>query len=307
MQRMVSSGQNDELGDVVPVGSSEYVAVGNYGPADFSFISGWIVNFDPNGNINWQKLVLNMEYRAVMPTADNGLIAVGGNSADGDIFISKFDYSTQAIQWKAQYGGYNFDVLTSIHPLRDGGFVTGGYVGSFQGGYLDAIFMKMVQANDIRFFHEASGATANTNPIAPVSDGTASSTASNITVTPVANTIVTNPPSTVVNSNFVIENLRGTTGSVATPTNVQAFQSAVGENRITWTDMANNETVYIIFRSDDDGLTFKRDYLAPVGQDVTEFVDSANVVSGTVYQYKVVGYNADGYSNFSTMAIVTAL
>ncbi|WP_455210365.1 hypothetical protein, partial [Kaarinaea lacus] len=116
-----------------------------------------------------------------------------------------------------------------------------------------------------------------------------------------------NPPSTVVDSNFVIENIRGTTGSVATPTNVQAFQSAAGENRITWIDVANNETGYIVFRSDDGGLTFKRDYLAPVVQNMTEFVDNINVVSGTVYHYKVVGYNADGYSNFSTVAIVTAL
>ncbi|WP_455212087.1 Ig-like domain-containing protein, partial [Kaarinaea lacus] len=216
IQRMVSTAQRDILQDVMPVGSSGYVAVGKYQPTDFSSISGWIVNFDTNGNINWQKLVFDMEYRAVLTTADSGAIAVGGNSNDSDMFISKFD-STQAIQWKAQYGGYNFDVLTSIHPLRDDGFVTGGYVGSFQGGNLDAIFMKMVQTGNIRFFHAASDAIANNNPTTTVSDGTASSSASNITVTPVTNAIVTNPPSTVVNTDFVIENIRGTTGSVATP------------------------------------------------------------------------------------------
>jgi len=306
MQRVVSMAQRDILDDVMPVGGSGYVAVGKSQPIDFSSISGWILSFDANGNINWQKLVLNMEYRAVLPTTDNGVIAVGGSSPDGDIFISKFD-STQAIQWKAQYGGYNFDVLTSIYPLRDGGFVTGGYVGSFQGGYLDAIFMKMVQSSDIRFFHEASDATANNNPVAAVSNGTASSSSTNITVTPVSSAIVTNPASTIVNSNFVIENLRGTTGAITTPTNVQALQSAVGENRVIWTDVANNETGYIVFRSDDGGLTFNRNNFSPVGQNVTEFIDNSGIVSGNIYQYKVVGYNADGYSNFSTVAIVTAL
>ncbi|RPJ32254.1 MAG: hypothetical protein EHM35_11630, partial [Planctomycetaceae bacterium] len=86
----------------------------------------------------------------------------------------------------------------------------------------------------------------------------------------------------------------------AAPSNLTAVQAGLQVN-LAWTDNANNETGFVVERSDNGGAFT---VLASVGSDVTTYQDTA-VVVGNTYDYRVAAVNANGQSAFSNPASVT--
>lgn len=100
----------------------------------------WIVKLDRLGNIQWDKTLggdLRELFGEVQQTADGGYI-VGGSTLSGqtgdkteasrgmnDFWIVKLSSAGQ-IQWEKTFGGNKEDILYSIKPTADGGFVMGG-------------------------------------------------------------------------------------------------------------------------------------------------------------------------------------
>jgi fibronectin type 3 domain-containing protein len=78
----------------------------------------------------------------------------------------------------------------------------------------------------------------------------------------------------------------------AAPTNLSARARGRAKINLSWTDNANNEDGFYIYRGT-DGVNFS--LLDTVGPNTTSY-DDTNVQSKTTYYYKVCAYNANGES-----------
>lgn len=118
--------------------------VGQHGGGDI-----WLVKLSEFGDIQWQKTyggskeeALDQTPSALQITADSGYILSGRSySDDGDVsgghgvadaWIVKLSQEGN-LQWQKTLGGSKEDVSLSIQQTQDGGFITAGITGSFNG------------------------------------------------------------------------------------------------------------------------------------------------------------------------------
>lgn len=84
------------------------------------------------------------------------------------------------------------------------------------------------------------------------------------------------------------------------PTALTAQQSVTfGAIDLSWSDNSVHEQGFAIERSE-DGVAF--DEIATVNENVTTYTDNDNLEEGTVYYYRVRGFNLAGYSPYSNIA-----
>ena len=87
------------------------------------------------------------------------------------------------------------------------------------------------------------------------------------------------------------------------PANLAATLATAGQVNLAWTDTApGNETGFVVERST-DGVTFAQ--ISTVAAGVTRYADTAGLVVGTTYDYRVAAVNALGDSPYSGVAAVT--
>jgi FtsP/CotA-like multicopper oxidase with cupredoxin domain len=87
----------------------------------------------------------------------------------------------------------------------------------------------------------------------------------------------------------------------AAPSSLTATADAIPEVNLTWTDNANNETGFVVERSDNGG-PFVQIAALPVA-DIVSYIDT-NVAFGNFYEYQVAATNALGQSGYSNIAQV---
>jgi hypothetical protein len=101
----------------------------------------WIIKLDQFGIIQWQNTIGGSSYeniRSITQTSDGGYIcgATSRSNASGDktenslggddFWVIKLD-SAGNILWQNTIGGDDNDILHSVVPTSDGGFICGGY------------------------------------------------------------------------------------------------------------------------------------------------------------------------------------
>jgi hypothetical protein len=104
----------------------------------------WVAKLSALGVIQWQKCLggnLQDIAYSIIQSSDGGyMIAGSSNSTDGDItkplggeyadgWIVKLSPSGM-IQWQKSLGGTSSDIILSIAPTTDGGYLTSGYTSS---------------------------------------------------------------------------------------------------------------------------------------------------------------------------------
>ena len=109
---------------------------GNFGSVDF-----WVVKLNANGGKLWETNyggTGNDPLQSLTPTSDGGCLiggasdsGVSGNKTSGnfgnhDYWVVKLD-ANGGKQWEASYGGSGGDVLRTLAPTSDGGYLLGGY------------------------------------------------------------------------------------------------------------------------------------------------------------------------------------
>jgi hypothetical protein len=109
----------------------------------------WVVKFDGNGNIDWQKAyggTQNDYGQTIYPTLDGGYILGGATLTFGaggaDFWVLKLDEDGN-IEWQKAYGGPENDWLRTIRPTSDGGYIAAGRTSSFGAGDDDAWVLKL--------------------------------------------------------------------------------------------------------------------------------------------------------------------
>jgi hypothetical protein len=87
-----------------------------------------------------------------------------------------------------------------------------------------------------------------------------------------------------------------------TPSNAQAVAITTTSISMTWTDNANNETAYNIFRKMTTASSFAQ--IATLPPNTTSYTDT-NLTPGTSYDYHIQASNIAGYSDFSGFTAAT--
>jgi hypothetical protein len=104
----------------------------------------WVVKYDRNGNIQWDKTIGGSDYDELMTihqTSDGGYILAGNSTSTQsgersettrggfDIWVVKLDKNGN-IQWDKTVGGNDNDFVSSIVQTKDGDYLVGGYSAS---------------------------------------------------------------------------------------------------------------------------------------------------------------------------------
>src|SRR5205823_2626196 len=99
---------------------------------------------------------------------------------------------------------------------------------------------------------------------------------------------------------------RFTAGSVTPapnpPSNLAAAAASASQINLTWSDNSSDETGFKIERGT-DGINFTQ--IATPAQNATSYNDTANLLPGTKYYYRIRATNSGGDSAFSNIANAT--
>jgi hypothetical protein len=130
----------DNLSAVQPTADGGFMLAGNNGQTDMV-----LMKVDSNGNFLWRKDFggdQNDIVNALQPTSDGGFLLVGktfssqGTGTKTSPFFGSYDGWVVRVDangnelWQRAFGGSGMDILTSIAPAPDGGFMLGGWSSS---------------------------------------------------------------------------------------------------------------------------------------------------------------------------------
>lgn len=154
-----------------PTADGGYVVLGETRPAGGNW-DIWVLKLNATGAIEWQYLYggsgRERPYQ-IRTTSDGGYVIAGETYSFGpagpNAWILKLD-SLGGVQWQKTYGGAKGDLLSSIEPTSDGGYVAAGYSYSHRSGYdaVDAWVVKLDSAGNV-VWQKAYG-TANAHECA---------------------------------------------------------------------------------------------------------------------------------------------
>lgn len=143
---------------------------------------GWVVKLSSAGVIEWSLCLGGQSWdftRQVQQTADGGFVMggytfsndgdVSGNHGNVDYWVVKLDNIMER-QWKKTLGGTGTDILASVIPTTDGGYITAGHVYSqdgdiagtgFHGPYLNDYWVVKLDSTGAIQWKKALGGSGN--------------------------------------------------------------------------------------------------------------------------------------------------
>jgi uncharacterized delta-60 repeat protein len=156
----------DDAYSVQQTSDGGYIVAGYTG--SFGAGSGdiFLIKTDASGNVQWAKTYGGTDWEeahSVQQTSDGGYIVAGRTYSFGagnyDIFLIKTDANGN-IQWAKTYGGIDGERAYSVQQTSDGGYIVGGYTGSFGAGSAD-IFLIKTDANGNIIWAKTYGGTGD--------------------------------------------------------------------------------------------------------------------------------------------------
>ncbi|HEY6872077.1 MAG TPA: choice-of-anchor D domain-containing protein [Geobacteraceae bacterium] len=130
----------------------------------------WVVKLDASGKVLWSKTYGYSLYGRTIYEGTDGSLYLAGAASSPDLFVAKLS-ATGNVVWARTYGGRDYDMLRSMKPTADGGFIMAGYSSDTSGYTYYNWIMKITAAGDIQWSKKLS-TTKQTGGIATqVSDG----------------------------------------------------------------------------------------------------------------------------------------
>ena len=144
---------------------------GNHGNYDY-----WLAKLNSTGNLQWQKSLGGTGddfATSIIQIADGGYVVAGvTNSNNGDVtgnhgfsdgWVLKLNSDAGVTFWKKAFGGTNYDVINTIIPTTDGGYIFAGNSSSNNGdvpgnnGYVDYWIVKINSDGNIQWKKNLGG------------------------------------------------------------------------------------------------------------------------------------------------------
>ncbi len=125
-----------------------YIVAGVITSPDTDVWDIWVLKLDHRGNVMWQKAYGTPNYDVpseIHQTANGGYVVAGNTkffTNDTDGWILKLD-SYGNIEWQKTYRKRGFDLISSIQPNEDGGYVVCGTTNSSGAGGSDLWVLKL--------------------------------------------------------------------------------------------------------------------------------------------------------------------
>jgi len=124
-----------------------YTSYESFGPEDF-----YLVKTDSVGELQWEQTyggpALDVCWQ-IRPVPTGGYILSGSTQSYGagaqDGWLVRVNENGDSL-WSQTYGGAGWDEIFSVSPTSDGGFILGGYSGSFGPGAFDFWLIKTDEA-----------------------------------------------------------------------------------------------------------------------------------------------------------------
>ena len=149
----LGSTEGEQLTSVQLTADGGYLVAGTAGAGasgekSSPYAGFWVVKLDAQGTLQWERTYAGGKgaLTATCLTADGGyllggfsLSGTGGNDksvvgyGSNDFWVLKLDAAGNK-QWDHTYGGYGSDLLASLQPTADGGYLLGGASESDVGG-----------------------------------------------------------------------------------------------------------------------------------------------------------------------------
>ncbi|WP_294247810.1 T9SS type A sorting domain-containing protein [uncultured Chryseobacterium sp.] len=158
---MIAGSSNSNNGNVT----------GNHGNSDY-----WLLKLNAMGNLQWQKSLGgtgNDFATSIIQLADGGYTVAGvsssnnsdvtGNHGNADGWIARLNQDAGILYWQKSFGGTGSDVINSIIPTTDGGYVFAGSSTSINGdvagnkGYVDYWIVKIDANGNIQWKKSLGG------------------------------------------------------------------------------------------------------------------------------------------------------
>jgi len=146
--RTFGGSSNDICWSVQQTTDGGYILAGytwSYGAGYWDF---WLIRTDANGDSLWSRTFGGSDYDAcssVQQTTDGGYILGGGTNSYGagglDFYLVKTDAGGTQL-WDTTFGGSSDDVCLSVQQTPGGGYILGGYTGSYGAGSEDFWLVK---------------------------------------------------------------------------------------------------------------------------------------------------------------------
>ena len=149
-ERTEGGRKREELSSIAPVPGGGFIAVGITRTFGAGNADGWVHRLDGDGKTTlWELTFGDKAYNAIQsvsPLADGGFILAGNTRSNPpgkpDAWVLRID-NLGRILWESTFGGPNIDFATSVHPLRNGGFLVGGVTASKGAGGYDAWLIRL--------------------------------------------------------------------------------------------------------------------------------------------------------------------
>jgi len=137
-------------GGYILTGTKDAVGYNNAGDC-------WLVKTDSSGNLEWEKTYGGTNCDAgedVTQTSDGGFIIAAVTNSFGvgsfDIWLIKTDEYGDEL-WNRTFGGSEMEYATSVRQTADGGYIVGGFTGSYGMGGNDAWLVKVDTQGDLEW------------------------------------------------------------------------------------------------------------------------------------------------------------
>ena len=175
-QKAIGGGADDRARAVLETADNGIVLAGETGSFGAGETDMWIVKFDANGNVVWQKTIGGPgsdTAGSIMETAEGDLVVAGGTESFGaggrDAWLVKLAGGGD-ILWQKAIGGPDDDEAASVVETGDGGLAMAGSTASYGAGDEDMWVVRLDLLGSI-LWQKSMGASGQDGAVSAVHTG----------------------------------------------------------------------------------------------------------------------------------------